>query len=257
MTGMGDCTVLSTPWLILQLSHGIHHFASSFYLFALLGELVLVLSAFSGLNLRSLWLQGSIMLRERGKPRRGPSWYCYAARQKCLRDLERDLSIARTQQTKKPTMPPMAFVEEEFPEEPIQVPPESLLYTVLDAQDSPNTSIATTDTTTALEGATCIVQEEIPMMDRPTEPPLLNPDADCNQSPPSLFSPEQLDLIFEMRGLTLPSSPKLLCPQSKEFVSPCEISRDSGFVGKYLFVGSMGFVISFCEISWLPEPYSL
>ena len=51
----------------------------------------------------------------------------------------------------------MAFVEEEFPEEPIYVPPESLLYTVLDAQDIPITNIETKDTSTTLEGTTCIV----------------------------------------------------------------------------------------------------
>jgi hypothetical protein len=56
------------------------------------------------------------MPHERGKPRWGPSWYCYVARQRCLHDLERDLSIARMQQIKKLAMPLMAFVEEEFPE---------------------------------------------------------------------------------------------------------------------------------------------
>jgi hypothetical protein len=46
--------------------------------------------------------------------------------------LERDLSTAQTQQIKKPTTPPMAFMEEEFLEEPIHVPTESLLYMVSD-----------------------------------------------------------------------------------------------------------------------------
>jgi hypothetical protein len=94
----------------------------------------------------------------------------------------------------------MTFVEEEFLEEPIHVPPNSLLYMVLDAKDSPNTSIATNDTTTTLEGTTCIIQEEISMNDSSVDPPLLNPDANYNWSPPSLFNPKQLDFIFEMRG---------------------------------------------------------
>jgi hypothetical protein len=68
MTGTRDYVVLSAPWLILHLDHGIHHSASLFYPFGLLGELVLVLSDFSGLNLRFLRSQGSIMLRERGEP---------------------------------------------------------------------------------------------------------------------------------------------------------------------------------------------
>jgi di/tripeptidase len=72
----------------------------------------------------------------------------------------------------------MAYVEEEILEEPIQVPPDSLLYMVSDPQDRPSTNIATMDTETTMEGATCIVQEEIPQMDRPTEPPLLNSDTE-------------------------------------------------------------------------------
>jgi hypothetical protein len=74
----------------------------------------------------------------------------------------------------------MAFVEEEIPEEPIQVPLESLLYTVPDAQDIPNTNIATMDLARAMEGATCIVQEELFTTDCSTGSPLLNPDADCD-----------------------------------------------------------------------------
>jgi hypothetical protein len=65
----------------------------------------------------------------------------------------------------------MAYVEEEFPEEQITVQPDSLLYTVPDHHDRPNTSLPTIPTTTALEGTTCIVQEEIPWVDRPVEPP--------------------------------------------------------------------------------------
>jgi hypothetical protein len=56
----------------------------------------------------------------------------------------------------------MAFVEEEFSEEPIQVPPESLLYKVLDDYLRPNTSVVVTGTEATMDGATCIVQEEFP-----------------------------------------------------------------------------------------------
>jgi hypothetical protein len=76
------------------------------------------------------------MPRERGRPRRGPAWYSLAARQRRQQRLERALSIARTQRiqtTRRGGMawsPPMAYVEEVTPEEPIQIPPESLLFTV-------------------------------------------------------------------------------------------------------------------------------
>jgi hypothetical protein len=42
----GGCAVISAPWIIIQLDHGIHHFASVLCLFALLGNLALVLSDF-------------------------------------------------------------------------------------------------------------------------------------------------------------------------------------------------------------------
>jgi hypothetical protein len=94
----------------------------------------------------------------------------------------------------------MDFMEEEILEEPIQVPLESLLYMVPDAQDNPNTNIAAIDSVMAMEGATCIVQEELPMTDHLDGPPLLNPVVDCDQSQPSLFRPENLEIIFEMIG---------------------------------------------------------
>jgi hypothetical protein len=56
----------------------------------------------------------------------------------------------------------MAYVKEEFPEEPIQVPAESLLYTVSVDYLCPNTSKVDTGTEATMEGATCIVQEEFP-----------------------------------------------------------------------------------------------
>jgi hypothetical protein len=72
----------------------------------------------------------------------------------------------------------MAFVEEEFLEEPIQIPLELPLYTVLDAHDSPNTNVAATYAVTAMDGATFIVQEELLMTDCRVEPPPLNPVED-------------------------------------------------------------------------------
>jgi hypothetical protein len=72
---------------------------------------------------------GLAMPRERGKPRHGPAWYSLAARQRRVQRLERTLSIAQTQHWERPRTPPMAYVEEEILEEPIQVPPESLLFT--------------------------------------------------------------------------------------------------------------------------------
>jgi hypothetical protein len=116
----------------------------------------------------------------------------------------------------------MAFVEEEFPEEPIQVPLESLLYMVLndylhpstrteatmdgatfivqeeflhmvpDTHIRPNTSGVVTGISTAMDGATCIIQEDFPT----TAPPPLN----TVENPPILFSLEKLELIFDIRG---------------------------------------------------------
>jgi hypothetical protein len=78
----------------------------------------------------------SSMSRERGRSRRGPAWHSFAARQRRRQQLERALSIARTQRTQaalnreKVRSPPMAYVEEVIPEEPLQFPLESLLFTV-------------------------------------------------------------------------------------------------------------------------------
>jgi hypothetical protein len=66
----------------------------------------------------------------------------------------------------------MAYVEEEIPAEPITILPDSLLYIVLDHHDRPDTSLPATATAKALEGTTCIVQEEILWEDHPVEPPL-------------------------------------------------------------------------------------
>jgi hypothetical protein len=64
----------------------------------------------------------------------------------------------------------MAFMEEEFLEEPIQNPPESLIYTVLDDYLCPNTSVVITGAKAAMDGATCMVQEEF--REEPIQAPL-------------------------------------------------------------------------------------
>jgi hypothetical protein len=51
----------------------------------------------------------------------------------------------------------MAFVEEEFLEEPIQVPPKSLLYTISDNYLRSNTSVVVIGTEATMDGATCMV----------------------------------------------------------------------------------------------------
>jgi hypothetical protein len=63
----------------------------------------------------------------------------------------------------------MAYVEEEIPEEPIQFPPESLLFTVPDNWQPPSqfpTSTSASGTIhqaqEAREETTCIIEEEFP-----------------------------------------------------------------------------------------------
>ena len=65
----------------------------------------------------------------------------------------------------------MAYVDEEIPEEQIMMFLDFLLYIVLDPQDQPNTNLLATPTADAMVGKTCIIQEKIPLADRPVEPP--------------------------------------------------------------------------------------
>jgi len=53
---------------------------------------------------------------------------------------------------------------------------------------------------TTMEGATCTVQEEIPLAEHPIGPPFLNPNRECDQITSSLLTLEHLELIFEMRS---------------------------------------------------------
>ena len=54
----------------------------------------------------------------------------------------------------------MAYVEEEILEEPIQVPSESLLFTVPEALQFPNINTNRTNAQDSMEGATDIIEEE-------------------------------------------------------------------------------------------------
>jgi hypothetical protein len=75
------------------------------------------------------------MSRERGRPRKGAAWYAFVAHWKRHHRFERAFSMARTQRihrTRKSRSPLVAYVEDVSLEEPIQVPPEYLLFTVPD-----------------------------------------------------------------------------------------------------------------------------
>jgi hypothetical protein len=75
-------------------------------------------------------------------------------------------------QDREKNYPPMDIVEKEILEEPIMVPPDSLLYTVLDPHDPPSTSHSGPTTACAKDGVTCIIQEDILVADFPIDPPL-------------------------------------------------------------------------------------
>jgi hypothetical protein len=101
----------------------------------------------------------------------------FDAHRKRQQRFERALSMARTQlvhKARKPRMPPMAYVEEIFPEEPIQAPPEHLLFTVPDNWNPPTcfpgeAELKATGTPHSFhrkddqteEPTTCYVEEEI------------------------------------------------------------------------------------------------
>jgi hypothetical protein len=95
----------------------------------------------------------TLMPRERGKPRRGSAWYTHAAQRQRLQQMERALSLARTHLRRRENearLPPMAYVEDIFPEEPVQAPPEHLLFTVPDNWQ-PTSHFLEKDTSTASE----------------------------------------------------------------------------------------------------------
>jgi hypothetical protein len=114
------------------------------------------------------------MPRERGKPRHGSAWYTFAARQKRQQRLERALSMAKTQIARRARIswsPPMAFVEEVLPEEPLQIPPEPLLFTVpenwqpsssLPGEVTKAVTVESQGHSTMEEFPTCYIEEEFP-----------------------------------------------------------------------------------------------
>jgi hypothetical protein len=149
--------------------------------------------------------------------------------------LERALSISQTQRWEKPRKWPMAYVEEEILEEPIQVPLESLLFIVSNDWQPPSHNPATTRAPSTMEGATCIIEEEFLHLDSVASiqnmdsqvgtkaevfkaveatntlgvevedhlvlaPPPLTTLPDFCHAPPPLFHSEQLKLIFKLRN---------------------------------------------------------
>jgi len=77
---------------------------------------------------------------EQGKPRKGASWYASTACRKRQQNFERAFSMAQTQlvhKNRRLGMPPMANIEEIIPDEPIQVPPAHLLFTVPENRNPP------------------------------------------------------------------------------------------------------------------------
>jgi hypothetical protein len=129
----------------------------------------------------------------------------------------------------------MAYIEEEILEEPIQVPPESLLFTVSDDWHPPSHNPASTRAPTTMEGATCIIEEEFLHLDSAASiqntdsqvgtvaeevkaveamdtlgveveghpvlaPPPLTTLPDFCHAPPPFFHLEQLKLVFELRN---------------------------------------------------------
>jgi hypothetical protein len=95
--------------------------------------------------------------------------------------------------------PPMAFVEEEIPTEPIIIPSASLLYIVPDPHDPPNTShsfpVQWYLRLGNLHNSGRNLVGRPPNGDPP--PPSTAPDRDSCST--CFLSPEHLELIFEMR----------------------------------------------------------
>jgi len=117
------------------------------------------------------------MIRERGKPCRGTTWYAFDARWRRQQRFEWAFSMARTKlvhKDKNPKTPLMAYVEDIFSEEPIQAPSEHLLFTVPDNWNTPTwfpgeATIKSTGTPHSFykeadqmkEPTTCFIEEEI------------------------------------------------------------------------------------------------
>jgi hypothetical protein len=96
----GGCAVISASRTILhfyQDGHGLFHSISLLHwCSALLNYPALCTLLFS-----FIWPPGSFMPREQGKPKRGPSWYCYVARQRHLHELAWASSTTLIQRNKE------------------------------------------------------------------------------------------------------------------------------------------------------------
>ena len=149
--------------------------------------------------------------------------------------MERAFSISRTLFVLKPTTPLMAYVEEEISEEPIQVPSESLLFTVPEDLQFPNINTNSTNAQDSMEGTTDIIEEElseeflhkapsVSIQDKINKveeeiekvkeevignveenhpvlpPPPLTVIPEFNPTLPPLFNPKKLELIFDLRS---------------------------------------------------------
>jgi hypothetical protein len=136
------------PLHFLRVCYGSSHSAQLLHL----GFAPVILLALCFLKPLPVWFSLTAMPREHGKPKRGPSWYSYAARQRHIHRLAQASSTSLICRDREKNLPPMAIVEEEILEEPIMVPPDSLLYTVLDPHDPPSTSHSAPATTCAMEG---------------------------------------------------------------------------------------------------------
>jgi hypothetical protein len=93
------------------------------------------LLALHALLLSFIWFSLFSMPQEKGNPKRGPFWYYYASRQRHLHKLSQPFLTTLIRGNKEPNSPPMAYVDEEIPEEQIMMFLDFLLYIVLDPQD--------------------------------------------------------------------------------------------------------------------------
>jgi hypothetical protein len=154
---------MSAQRLTLPLDVGWHHFSLTLFHSACSAKGTCEQWVFLTVTQRILSPPGLAMPRERGKPRHAAQPGIVMSHDKRrVQQLERALSIAQTQCTERPRTPPMAYVEEVILEEPIQVPSESLLFTVPDDLQLPSHHTMSISTQAAMEGATCIIEEEFP-----------------------------------------------------------------------------------------------
>jgi hypothetical protein len=76
---------------------------------------------------------------------------------------------------------------------------QTLIYIVLNPKDWPKNNLLATATGDAMAGETCIIQKEIPLADRPVEPPPPTLAMARDSHSPCFLALEHLELIFETR----------------------------------------------------------